>query len=211
MALSDEDLAAISRLLDAKLAAVAVEDRRRRRFWIWFWVILTVVSALASAIAADRLIRRAQDELSQINLAFSETKLAYQRQLAQNQELRRQRAVAEKAVAYDSGKTQAEHEAGLVGSMLNLFSAKADFEKKYENADFADPKVLEAYSKELNRMVSEGLNPLAQVVLRNTDPAHNTADEKLRSDVAAPATTVGSPPSGTREPATAPTVAPNRP
>ena len=205
MALSEEDLAAISRLLDAKLAAVAVEDRRRRRFWVWMLIVLTVVSTVASAIVAERLIRRAQDEISQINLAFSETKLAYQRQLEQDQELRRQRAVAEKAVAYEPGKTQAEHEAGLVGSMLNLFSAKADFEKKYENADYADPKVMEAYSKDLNRIVSEGLNPLGQIVLRNTDPAHNTPDEKLRSDVAAPATPVGTQSAGTREPATSPT------
>ena len=201
MSLSEQDLDAIGRLMDQKLSAVQAQDRRRRRFWLWFWIVVTVGSSIASWFALEKLIARAQDEVARINIEFSESKLAYQRALEENQKLREERAKAEKAVAYDTTKTQAQHEAGLLGDMISLFAAKDEFSKKYENADLTDPKVMEAYAQDLNKIMDKGLNPLGQIVLRNTDPAHNTPDEKMRTDSATPGGAV-------REPTAAPELKP---
>lgn len=201
MSLSEQDLDAIGRLMDQKLSAVQAEDRRRRRFWLWFWIVLFVLSSVASWWALEKLIARAQDEVAQINLEFTESKLAYQRALEENEKLRAERAKAEKAVSYDTTKTQAQHEAGLLGSMISLFGAKDDFMKKYDNADLSDPQVMEAYAQDLNKILDQGLNPLGQIVLRNTDPAHNTREEKLRTDGA----TAGG---AVREPTAAPELKP---
>jgi hypothetical protein len=128
------------------------------------------------------MVERAQDELTRLNLEFSETKLAYQRQLEQSRQLQDERAAAIKAVHYQSTTTQAEHEAGLLSSVIGLIGSRAEFDKKYANADFSDPAQMEAFAKDLNGLVDQGLKPLGQIVLRNTDPAHNTANEQLRQD-----------------------------
>ena len=207
MSLSDQDLAAIAQVMDSKLAGFQASERKRRRFWVWFWIIITIGSTVASALVLDRLLEKAQDEVARINQEFSNTKLAYQRQLEENQVLRTQRAKAEQAMAYDTTKTQAEHEAGLLGGFFSLLSSKAEFEKKYENADLSDPKVMQEYANDLNKIISQGLNPIGQVMLRNTDPAHNSPDEKLRSgDVAKPAPLLIAPVE--QDPALAPDPAP---
>jgi HAMP domain-containing protein len=212
MSLSPEDLAAISQLLDQKLAAQETVARRRRRFWLWFWVLIGIISTVASAWAAKVMVERAQDELTRLNLEFSEAKLAYQRQLEQNRQLQDERAAAIKAVHYDSAATQAEHEAGLLSSVIGLIGGRAEFDKKWANADFSDPTQMEAFAKDLNGLVDQGLKPLGQIVLRNTDPAHNTANEQLRQDGAPasiPPTAVSANQTDgpTREPAAAPALA----
>ena len=40
---------------------------------------------------------------------------------------------------------------------------------------------MEAYLKNFEEVLDKGLKPLDTVVLRNTDPAHNSPDEKLRA------------------------------
>lgn len=215
MSLSTEDLAAISQLLDQKLEAQEVIARRRRRFWIWFWTLTFILSTAASAWAAKGLIERAQDELTRINQEFSETKLAYQRQLEHDKKLQAERAAAVKTVDYKSEQTQAEHEAGLLSGLIGLMGSKTSFEKKWENIDASDPAQMDAFAKDLGGIMDQGLKPLGQIVLRNTDPAHNTKDEKMRQDGPAPgetnATPINSPTSTatpletpSREPAPAP-------
>ena len=209
MSLSPEDLAAIShlmdQLLDKKLAAQEVVARRRRRFWIWFWTLTFIISTAASAWAAKGLIDRAQDELTRMNQEFSETKLAYQRQLEHDQKMQAERAAAVKAVGYQSDQTQSEHEAGLISGFIGLLGSKASFEKKWENVDATDPAQLEAFAKDLGSIMDQGLKPIGQIVLRNTDPVHNTKDEKMREDGPAPGTSTAAPvETPTREPAPPP-------
>lgn len=219
MSLSPEDLAAIALLLDQKLdqklAAQQASDARRRRFWVWFWLVVFIVTTAASTWAGWRLVERAQDEVTRINLEFSEAKLAYQQQLEQDRKLQAERIAAEKAVHYRSDQTEAQHEAGLIGDFIGLLGSQADFQKKWANADFSDPAQLQAYANDLNGIIDQGLKPLGQVVLRNTDPAHNTANEKMRQDAPAAALPVASTapseapvqPAATREPAAAPALA----
>lgn len=210
MSLTSEDLAAIAHLLDQKLAAAELMAKRRRRFWLWVWILMGILATALSAWAAKRLIERAQDELVRINLEFSETKLAYQRQLEQNQQLQAERAAAIKAVHYQSEATQADHEAGLLSGFIGLLGSKNEFEKKWTNADLTDPAQMEAFAKDLSGIVDQGLKPLGQMVLRNTDPAHNTANEQMRQDgaPASPAPIEVKPTdAGLREPAAAPALA----
>lgn len=185
MSLSEQDLAAIGLLLDKKLeqklAAVQAQDRRRRGYWLWFWVVVFVVSSLATWWVGEQLKTEVDKWVTERNAEFSETKLTYQRQLEQSQKLRNERKAAEKAVAYDSSKSQAKHEADLMGGLISLIGSQAEFNKKFENADMSDPAVLEAYLKNFETVLEKGLNPLGAVVLRNTDPLHNSPDEKLRS------------------------------
>ena len=209
MSLSPEDLAAIShlmdQLLDKKLAAQEVVARRRRRFWIWFWTLTFIISTAASAWVAKGLIERAQDELTRMNQEFSESKLAYQLQLEHDQKMQSERAAAVKAVGYQSDQTQSEHEAGLISGLIGLMGSKTSFEKKWENVDATDPAQMEAFAKDLGSIMDQGLKPIGQVVLRNTDPAHNTKDEKMREDGPAPGTSTAVPVEApTREPAPAP-------
>ena len=207
MSLSPEDLAAISQLLDQKLEAQEVIARRRRRFWIWFWSLIFIISSAGSSWAAKVLIERAQDELTRMNQEFSESKLAYQRQLDHDKKMQDERASAVKAVGYQSGQTQADHEAGLISGFIGLLGSKASFEKKWENVDATDPAQMEAFAKDLGSIMDQGLKPIGQVVLRNTDTAHNTKDEKMREDGPAPGEPAVIPvETPTREPAPAPTL-----
>lgn len=201
MSLSEQDLDAIGRLMDQKMQAAEARNRTRWRWFIWISIALLVASSALSWWLGEKLWAKLQDEVARINIEFSESKLAYQRALEENQQLRDERAKAEKAVHYDTTKTQADHEAGLIGDMISLFAAKDEFSKKYENADLTDPKVMEAYAQDLNKIMDKGLNPLGQIVLRNTDPAHNTQDEKMRQDSATPGGAV-------REPTAAPELKP---
>jgi hypothetical protein len=179
MPLSDDDLAAIGKLMDARMETVRRDGRRRFWVWMWIFIILTVASLVGSWFAVKKLKEQVDQQVTQINLEMSDAKLAYQRELAKNQQLQAERAQAEKAVAYDGTKTQAQHEAGLLGGMISLIGRKQAFEAKWKDADFSDPAQMEAYAEELNTIIVDGLNPLGQVVLRNTDPAHNTASERL--------------------------------
>ena len=137
-----------------------------------------VLSNVVGGWLAWRLWEQAQQEVARINVEFSESKLLYQRALQESAQLRAERAAVEKSVHYDATKTAAEHEAGLIGSMMSLLASKNQFMKTYENADFSDPDVLDSYAKDLNRIFDQGLNPLAQFLLRNTDVAHNAPNER---------------------------------
>jgi hypothetical protein len=206
MSLTEQDLDAIAQLMDRKLTVVEQNQRRHRRFWLWILALVGFVLLLGIAAAVAWVLwTKAQNEVDRLNQQFSATKLAYERQVAENLQLREQRQKAEKAVAYDSTKSQADHEASLLSGFFSLLGSKAEFEKKYENADFSDPKVLQAYSQDLNKILDQGLNPLGQVMLRNTDPAHNSPDERLRSgDGAAPDKPLLATPGAPADPAVAP-------
>ncbi len=209
MSLSEQDLEAIGRLMDQKLEVVQVKDRRRRRFWIWFWVIVTVLSSLASWLVLERLRGQVNDWVAERNQEFVETKLAYQRQLEQSKKMQDERHKAEQVVGYDTNKSQADHEADLMGGLISLIGAQAEFKKKFENADTSDPEVMDAYLKNFEDVLDKGIKPLGTVVLRNTDPAHNSPDEKLRAGEgpvtpAAWLDPIGAPATGAHEPATAP-------
>ena len=210
MSLSDQDLEAIGRLMDQKLAVVQTQDRRRRKFWIWFWIIVTVLSSLASWLVLERLKVQVNDWVAERNQEFVETKLAYQRQLEQSQQRRDERKKAEQAVGYDTNKSQAEHEADLMGGLISLIGAQAEFNKKFADADTSDPAVMDAYLKNFEQVLDKGLKPLGTVVLRNTDPAHNSPDEKLRAGEgrSAPAPELLAAPGSTTEPAVAPKIEP---
>ena len=134
MSLNAEDLAAISQLLDEKLAAQEAVARRHRRFWMWFWVLIGIISTVASAWAAKVMVERAQAELTHLNLEFSEAKLAYQHQLEQSRQLQDQRAAAINDVHYQSSMTEAEHEAGLLSSVMALIGSRAELDKQHANA-----------------------------------------------------------------------------
>ncbi len=222
MSLTPEDLAAVALLLEQKLddkltqkfAAQQAIDRQRWRFWMWVFVVVTVVVTALSVWASMRLLERAQAELTRLNLEFSESKMVYQRQLESDKRLQTERTAAEKAVNYQSQQTQAQHEAGLLSGFFSLLGSKSEFDKKWSNADFSDPAEFEAYAKDVNGFFNQAIKPLGQVMLRNTDPAHNTRDEKMLSDgqtnpPASPANE-GAALSPTREPAPAPPLDPPR-
>ena len=197
MSLTSEDVETIGRLLDERLARVQAADRRRRRFWLWFWIALFVVSTVASWFAAQRLLRQVEDRLAEADRQFLDAKLAYQRQLARDAEMQRERAVAEKAAGYQPKQSQAEYEAGLVRSALQAMSQQAAITKRFEQLDPDDPDALMAATDELNANVSSMLGTLTRVMLRNTDPSLNTPAEKLLGGA-----------DGAETPPSAPTVTP---
>lgn len=179
MALTSEDIDTIARLLDERLAQAQAVDRRRRRFWLWFWIAAFVLSSLASWIVVERVRDRIEAQLAEADRRFLDAKLAYQRQLAQDAEMQRERAAAERAAGYRPEQSQADYEAGLMRNALKAIGKQAALTRKMEQLDPDDPDALLAATEEMSGNVTSLLGVLTQVMLRNTDPAQNTPAERL--------------------------------
>lgn len=203
MALGQDDVDAIARLLDERLAAHGkhIEDRlaqqeaaarRRRRFWLWMFLLLTLGSLAASILAANRAITWAQDQLAAQEQGFIDAKIAYQRQLAQSSTLQAERAEAERRVNYKPQQPQDEYEAELIASALRLFNQSMASQARMKAAgDSDDPEALLREMEGMTEMLSQATEVLPRILLRNTDPARNTAKEQAlvgeaRSASAAP-------------------------
>jgi hypothetical protein len=179
MSLSSEDLSAIGSLMDNKLNQARVEDRRRRRFWLWFWIVLFVVSSVASWFMMQRYITKFQAELAQADARFVEAKLAYQQELARNKEMQEERRQAEAAVSYTSGQDQASYEGGLLRGAISLIGKSQEMNRRMADLDPDDIDGLVAATEDLNGLAQGMLGMVGQMMLRNTDPAHNTIDQNL--------------------------------
>ena len=179
MTLTSEDVETIGRLLDERLAKAQAVDRRRRRWWLWFWIALFVLSSLASWFAAQRILRQVEAQLAEVDRQFLDTKTTYQRQLARDAMMQQERKAAEQASQYQPKQSQADYEAGLMRSAFKAMSQQAALSKKLENISSDDPDALIAATEEMSGNLTSMLGTLTKVMLRNTDPALNTPQEKL--------------------------------
>ena len=184
MALDPADLAEIAHLVEERLAAHEAARRRQRRRWLIPLMLLGGVLATALSVGLVIGVRSGQDWLAARDAELTEAKLAYQRELARNQAWQAQREAAAKAVHYDTTKTQAQHEAALMNQALGLMAEQGALKAKWAALDYNDPKSMEVLSDDLSRVLGQGLGTIGQVLLRNTDPAHNTREERLRQDAA---------------------------
>ncbi len=184
MALDPADLAEIAHLVEERLAAHEAARRRQRRRWLIPLLLLGGVLATALSVGLVIGVRSGQDWLAARDAELTEAKLAYQRELARNQAWQAQREAAAKAVHYDTTKTQAQHEAALMNQALGLMAEQGALKAKWAALDYNDPKSMEVLSDDLSRVLGQGLGTIGQVLLRNTDPAHNTREERLRQDAA---------------------------
>ena len=192
MTLTSEDVETIGRLLDERLAKAQAVERRRRRWWLWFWIGLFVLSSLASWFAAQRMLRQVESQLAEIDRQFLDTKLTYQRQLARDAEMQQERKAAEQVSQYQPKQTQADYEAGLMRSAFHMMSQQAALTKTIEQLDADDPEALIKATEEMSGTMTTALGTLTRMMLRNTDPALNTPQEKLLAgaDGGEPATPV---------------------
>lgn len=179
MGLSNEDLSAIGELMDRKLAGVQAVEKRRRRFWLWFWGIAIVLSSVASWFIAQHYLAIIREELAQVDDELREAKLAYQAELARNTQLQAERAAAVQASSYDSEQSQASYEAGLLSAMIRIVGESRAQSERMQNLDPDDLDGLVQATEEMQGTMTTIMGTLGQIMLRNTDPAHNTPDEKL--------------------------------
>jgi len=183
MSLSTDDLTAIGdlmdRKLDQKLAQVQAKDRRRRRFWLWFTVVVFVLSSVASWFVAQHYVRLIQDEMTKVDNDLRQAKLAYQAELARNATLQAERKVASEASGYVSDQDQASYEAGLISSMFRIVASSRALNESMANLDPDDPEALMRATEQMAQTTQDAIGTFGQIMLRNTDPAHNTPEENL--------------------------------
>jgi len=183
MSLSTDDLTAIGdlmdRKLDQKLAQVQAKDRRRRRFWLWFTVVVFVLSSVASWFVAQHYVRLIQDEMTKVDNDLRQAKLAYQTELARNATLQAERKVASEASGYVSDQDQASYEAGLISSMFRIVANSRALNESMANLDPDDPEALMRATEKMAQTTQDAIGTIGQIMLRNTDPAHNTPEENL--------------------------------
>jgi len=129
-------------------------------------------------------VRAAMDWVAARDQELSEAKLAYQRELVRNQAWQATRAAAERASGYDGRRTQAQHEAALMNQSLQLIAQQKALSEKWQKLDYDDPKSMEILSEDLGKVLEQGLGTIGQVLLRNSDPAHNTVDERRQQEAA---------------------------
>ncbi len=179
MSLTTDDVQLIGRMLDERLDRIQeVARRRRRRLWLII-LLLTLASTVASVFAAREALRMYQDFRSEQDQAMIEAKLAYQRELARNDEMRKEREAAVAASGYQPKQDQANYEAGLIRSLFKTMSQQTAMQKRLENLDPEDPDALLAATEDMQTSMTEGLGAITRILLRNTDPALNTAQERL--------------------------------
>jgi hypothetical protein len=191
MALSQDDVEALGKLLDQRLEAhgklidqkLDERDRRarnRRRFWLWFWILVFVGSSVACWWTVQKLIGGFQDQIAQIENDTLQAKVAYQQQLARDRQMQRERAEVEKATGYRSDKDLGEFDAGLLRQAFQLLGKSADFQAKQKkpNAAAGDEDI-DQQLKQVGDMTEQMSNLLGQLLLHETDPAHNTRTERL--------------------------------
>jgi hypothetical protein len=187
MPLSNEDVEAIGNLLDQRLEKYDSKQRARRRFWLWFWIMLFVVSTILSLVAARELVAQAQgymDKLSADEREWSNMKIEYQNQLAHDRKMQAERKEAETLAKYDSAKPQAAYEADLIRQTMQLF---AKTKKMQDQMAKVDPDDIDAQMKAIEDTAGatgDAMGMMMQMLLRNTDPAHDSPIEKAAtSDV----------------------------
>jgi hypothetical protein len=187
MSLAPADLHMIGQLLDERLALHEKRERGRRRWWLWFWIIVFIVSTVLSGIAGKRLLATMQDRIATEEQAWSEMKLSYQAELARSKTMRAERTEAEKNAGYRSDQSQADYEAGLMRQALQLYNRSIAAQKKISSQDVDDPEAMLQEAEDLTGVMSDSLSTIMQMALRNTDPAHNTTQERRQSvDAASP-------------------------
>jgi hypothetical protein len=193
MPLSPEDVQAIGAMFDAKLDRVQAIERRRRRLWFWFWMVLFIGSSVASWIMAKRIMTQLQAQVADINDQARASRLEYQAQLRRSAEMQAERKAAEVASHYQSKQSQASYEAGLIGSLFRMQAQAAALQKDVTGKAEANAgrsmrteqdavDQLDEATKDLDRteaLMNSATGLLMQMLLRNTDPAHNSAEDKL--------------------------------
>lgn len=187
MALDPADHELIAALVNDRVEKLLAGDRaerrrRRRRRWLWPLVVLGVLGLGLGAWGAVLGVHAAQDWLAARDAEYTEVKLAYQRELARNLAWQKTRDDAAKAVHYQPQQTQAEHEANLMNQAMGLLAEQGKLKEKWAKLDFNDPKAMETLSADLSQVLDQGLGTLGQILLRNSDPVHNTREERLRQD-----------------------------
>lgn len=189
MSLSSEDLAVIGQVMDTKLAGMRDQERRRRRFWIFSALALFVLVSLVSWLVMRNLIADFQRDLAAADARFIEAKLAYQSALARNQDMQAERRQAETTAGYVSGQDQASYEGQLIRGMLSMIGKSQDMNRRMAELDPDDLDGLVAATEELSGVTQGMLGMIGQMLLRNTDSAHNTIDENLTLGETGPDTT----------------------
>lgn len=184
MALDERDIALIRQVVSEQIAAGQAQDRKRRRFWMWFWVWFFIITTALSMWATWGLVKKFQDQIATQEAAFEESKLAYQAELARNKVWQAERVAAEKAVNYQSHVSQASHEANEMQRAISMLAKSTQLKQKWANLDMDNPDNLEVMADDMSGILNEGLGSLARIMLRNTDPALNTAQERMLQDVA---------------------------
>jgi hypothetical protein len=195
MSLSPEDVQAIGAMFDEKLGRVQAAERRRRRLWFWFWMALFIGSSVASWFAVKRLMSEAQERLAKADDEMRDAKLNYQAELKRSAAMQAERKAAEEASRYVSKQDQGTYEAGLLQQVFKIQMKAVAFNKALtEMADgpmstpagAAGDQVERDRTEDLQGIMAEGMGVtndftkiLMQIMLRNTDPAHNTAEDKL--------------------------------
>lgn len=170
MALSDDDLKAVKRLLDGHLAEFQARERRRRR-----WGLIVFLVLLVGPIIPGLFIARDwwAEFKNQQDKDLAEARAAYQRELAKSQIMRKERDEAVARVKYNGDISDADYQAGLMRSMIQLYNQQAQVRERLQNADADDPESLEATADALSDMLDASLGTLMQMALRNTDSAQN--------------------------------------
>lgn len=188
MALSEEDLQAIGRLIDERVGRIEARDRRRRRFWAWFWVIFIVLNLVGGWWSYVWVRERVRDYVVEQDERIQSASREYQKALAANAQLRRERDQAVQATGYHSGQPQATYEAGLMAQAIRAIGRSRELNKKLEKADLSDPEQLARATEELSATIDGLLGPVGQILLRNSDPAHMPKPDVRQRDAASSAT-----------------------
>lgn len=188
MALDPADHEMISALVQERVEKILAGERaeltRRRRRWLWPVLGLALITMGLGTWGVVQGITMAQDWITARDAEYTEVKLAYQRELARNQAWQKTREDAARAVHYQPKQTQAEHEANVMNQALGLLAEQGKLKEKWGKLDFNDPKAMETLSTDLSQVLDQGLGTLGQILLRNTDPVHNTREERIRQDAA---------------------------
>jgi hypothetical protein len=209
MSLTDEDVQAIGKLLDQRLASQALvlqqrideierRQRNRRRFWFWFWtinIVLSLVSGYWFYLKVAGYMNGYMNQVAAEEEDFRKAKVAYQRQLAHDQQMQRERAEAAKASGYTSDQPQADYEANLLRQVFALTGKVATMQKQANDPNASDdPDVLLKQMEDLSANMQQALGLTTQILLRNTDPEHNDRTDRLSAggDAPAPAASPGS-------------------
>ena len=118
-------------------------------------------------------------------------KLAYQAQLRRSATLQAERQAAEQASRYQSQQSQASHEAGWISSLFRMQAEAAALNRELEAKAKVNPEMrteqdaiaqLDESLRDLERaeaVANSASAILMRILLRNTDPAHNTQTENL--------------------------------
>jgi hypothetical protein len=199
MALSPEDVAALGQLLDQRLEShaklidqkLADQERRarsRRRFWFWFWMLLFLVSSVASWWTAQKLIARFQDQVAAIENETLEAKISYQRQLARDRKMQAERKQVEHATGYQSSQNLGDFDAQLMRQAFQLLGKSSQFQAKQKKPGTVDSDTdIDQQLKDVGDMTEQMSQMIGQLLLHETDPAHDTKADRLAATGEAPA------------------------